>query len=53
MVHVQSKQAYIQGFDCEIIPFQKSVNIFEHMEITEIIYKVLVEFSYENYFIRC
>ena len=26
-----SKQAYVQGFDCESIFFNKSVNIFERM----------------------
>ena len=26
-----SKQAYVQGFDCETISFKKAVNMFEHM----------------------
>ena len=26
-----SKQAYIQGFDCETICFKKDVNMFERM----------------------
>ena len=36
------KQAYVQGFDCEYIYFNKAVNIFQRMEITESIYKDLV-----------
>ena len=32
------KQVYVQGFDCETISFKKAVNIFERMEIVEIIY---------------
>ena len=35
MPNVWSKQAYVQGFDCETITFEKSVNMFEHMEIAE------------------
>ena len=41
-----SKQAYVQGFDCEYITFKKSVNMFERMEIAKSIYKVVVEPSY-------
>ena len=26
-----SVQAYVQGFDCETITFEKSVNMFENM----------------------
>ena len=37
-----SKQAYVQVFDCESIAFKKSVNMFEHMEIDEYIYKGVV-----------
>ena len=33
------KQAYVQGFGCESITFKKSVNMFDHMEIAESIYK--------------
>ena len=29
-----SKQAYVQGFDCEYFSFKKYFNMFEHMEIT-------------------
>ena len=35
-----SKQAYIQGLDCESITFNKSVNMFERMEIAESITKM-------------
>ena len=35
MPHSWSKQAHVQGFDCETIYFQKSVNMFERMEIAE------------------
>ena len=41
-----SRQAYIQGFDCESINFKKYVNMFERMEIAEYIYKGVVEPSY-------
>ena len=37
-----SKQAYVQGFYCESISFKKSFNMFELMEISESIYKVVV-----------
>ena len=43
-----SKQAYVQGFDCESITFKKSINMFEHMEITESIYEGVVETSYKK-----
>ena len=33
-----SKQAYVQGFDCEYISLIKSVNMFERMYIDESIY---------------
>ena len=36
------KQPYVQGFDREYIYFNKAVNIFQRMEITESIYKDLV-----------
>ena len=41
-----SKQDYVHGFDYESILFKKVVNKFERMEITESIYKNLVESSY-------
>ena len=37
-----SKQAYIQGFDCESILLKKAVNMFERMEIVESIYDDVV-----------
>ena len=43
-----SKQAYVQGFECEYISFKKSVNIFERMEIDESIYEGVVETSYKK-----
>ena len=42
----QSKQVYVQGFNCEPISFKKAVNMFERMEITEIIYEGVVTPSY-------
>ena len=38
-----SKQAYIQVFDCESITFKKAIHMFERMEISESIYKGVVE----------
>ena len=35
-----SKQAYVQGFNCETITYFKAVNIFEHMEISQLFMKV-------------
>ena len=43
-----SRQAYVQGFDCESITLKKAVNMFERMENSESIYKVVVEPSYKN-----
>ena len=43
-----SKQAYVQGFDCKSIPFKKSVNMFERMEIAESIYEGVVTPSYKK-----
>ena len=40
------KQACSQGFYCETISFKKAVNMFERMEITEIIYEGVVTTSY-------
>ena len=36
------KQAYVQGFDCEYILYKKAVNMFEHIEIAEIVYEGVV-----------
>ena len=38
----------MQGFECETI-IKKSVNMFKHMEIAEIIYKIVVEPSSKQY----
>ena len=43
-----SKQAYVQGFDCEYISFKKAVNMFEQMDIAEYIYEDVAEPSYKN-----
>ena len=37
------KQAYVQVFDCEFITFKRAANMFEHMDITEFVYKGEVE----------
>ena len=41
--NICSKQSYVQGFDCEYISFKKSVNMLDHMEISESIYEGVVE----------
>ena len=38
MSNIWYKQAYVQGFYCDTISLKKAVNIFERMEIVEIIY---------------
>ena len=40
------KQAYVQDFDGESISFKRSINMFERMEISEIIYEDVVTSSY-------
>ena len=42
------KQAYVQGFNCEYITFNKEVNMFERMQIAEYIYEGVVEPSYKQ-----
>ena len=44
-----SKQAYIQGFYCELISLKKYVNTFDRMEIAESIYEGVLEPSYKKY----
>ena len=44
--NICSRQAYVQGFDCESITFKKDVNIFERMEISKSIYEGVVKPSY-------
>ena len=46
--NICSKQAYVQGFDCETISFKKAVNMFELMEIAENIYEGVVTPSYKR-----
>ena len=48
MLNIWSRQAYVQGFDFESITFEKSVSMFECMEIAEFIYEVVVEPSYKK-----
>ena len=43
-----SKQAYIQGFDCDYITFKKCVKMVDRMYIAESIYKGVVEPSYKK-----
>ena len=43
-----SKQAYVKGFGYKYISLKKDVNTFERMEISESIYKGVVEPSYKN-----
>ena len=40
------KQEYVKVFDWEPITFKRDVNIFEHMDIAESIYKGVVEHYY-------
>ena len=48
MPNIWYKQAYVKGFDCGSISFNKAVNMFEKMEISDSIYKGVVEPSYKN-----
>ena len=48
MPNIWSRQAYLQGFDCESITFIKYSNMFERMEITDYIYKGVVEPYYKK-----
>ena len=41
-----TNQAYMQGFYYETINFKKYAKTFEHLGISETIYKVVVEPSY-------
>ena len=49
MTNSWSRKAYVQVFDCEYIAFKKAANMFEHMEIAESIYEVVVGPSYKKY----
>ena len=46
--NIWSKHVYVQGFDCESITLENSVNIFKRMEIAESIYEGVVEPSYKK-----
>ena len=48
MTTIWSKKAYVQGFNCKSIPFEKSVNMFERVEISESIYEGVVTTSYKK-----
>ena len=41
-----SKKSYVQVFYCEILSFKKSLNMFDHMEISDSIYENVVTPSY-------
>ena len=45
MPNLWGKQAYVQGFYCGTITFEKDVSIFECMEIAETIYEGVVVFK--------
>ena len=47
MPNIWSRQAYVQGFDCEYITFKKAVNMFDNMEISYSICEGVVEHSYK------
>ena len=48
MPNIWSKLAYVQGFYYKPINFKASANMFEFMEISESIYKGVVEPSYKK-----
>ena len=48
MPKILSKQAYVQGFDCETISFKNAVNMFDNMEIAGSIYEGVVTPSYKK-----
>ena len=49
MTNSWRKKAYVHIFDCGSITFKKDVNMFKRMDISESIYKGVVEPSYKNY----
>ena len=49
MPNIWSKEAHVQGFYCVYSSFLKAVKMFERMDISEYIYKGLVEPSYKTY----
>ena len=44
-----SKHAYVQCFEFDSINIQRTVNMFERMEIAEYIYEGVLELSYKKY----
>ena len=48
MSNICSKESYVQDFDNEYISLKKAVDIFERIDISESIYKSVVERSYKN-----
>ena len=44
--NIWSKQEYVQGFYCEPMYFNKAINMFERMGISENIFEGLVTPSY-------
>ena len=48
MRNIWIKQAYLQGFDCKYINFNKSVNMFERMKILEYIYEGSIDPDYKK-----
>ena len=46
--NIWNKQAYVQGFDCELITLKKQFNMFKQMEILESIYECVVEPLYKK-----
>ena len=51
MTNDWSKQDFIQGLYFEVVPYNKSINMFERMDIVGYIYEVVVEIS-KNKFTR-
>ena len=41
-------QAYVQGFDFELVLFKQAIIMFERMKTGENIYKGVVEHSHKN-----
>ena len=39
-----NNQACVKCFDCETLNIEKAVNMFVHMEISDTIYEVVVEY---------
>ena len=46
MPDIFSKQAYVQGFDCEAVSFKRAADIFDYMEMSESVNEDVVPPSY-------